>query len=1303
MGRHLRNTVRAAVFCTALLIGGFVLLFHTSAARPDPIAGLLKLPAPAPPNPLVHSSSMRSEKVSDPSKPPDDNAPIEELIEYWTGESTAYNKLRYNAEPSDRTRDRLLREVQDDPKLLANLLNIFNNDTKAADAIYQIFNREGTAGALDRDSRKIVRDWLKVNSTYFSQDLAVTANEAGDAGEYVQNQEDLLALTRVDFDRARPIIDRLYSSPEQKVGPVLAKWALYRHALDSGSSIDADRYRRELQDVVEDKRALPGARDLAIDALAQEKDWPGRDEWYISLFGDETLSELKVNGQTYTGLTTMMMVSPPDRLVPRMIELLKTNDPVVRANVVKNLITKIDDGGPEVVRALLPWLEDEKWAKDNGEARAAVVRKLAEFEMPESVPGLIKVLEEKRTVMVQSGSTLQSYSPGNSVKSPNVTSRLEQLQMANALNAMANASIDAPGLGGFKGGVSNSKPISSHAEEQYPYRSAAVYALAKQKDIRAVPALKRALNAVEGWERESVVKAIFVSGGFTLSEQLDALETAARGSRDIQFGAGEYQTASNAPYNVSSAGTNMMSGAAYAERLDSLHSNKPLTPLELRETLGRVIITTNEVSDDLARAVVARIEDDDKRDPGMAEAYRKIVLQWPNAVINMLFLRDTKRDVASVDTILRLLSQRKQLREKQLADVSDLRTGSQRATGIAACIFEDRSDYDTILDSGSPDAKAALLACGRLIRAPLNVAKVIPLLSAKEPLLAAAADRFLESEDSPAARAAVLARHQGEARIMGAMTAFKGSENESENGVDEGNYEAVAALFQSLGDQSLYNGWAGTGNDPELVEVEKRLQAEVKRDTSLIGIYAYDRNYIRIYADKAVYSFEEDDSRYHERPLTHEEFEDIKSYVALKRADEMPPFLYCGGQYCTSKELLMIGRNGGRRVYIAGDSIGRDPDFFAGLNKFFDAAKKEPGALKYALSREVPGLEIVSATDAYDIATVWGDANGVTVAAGEKAARDKVKHEIAAMDDPESKDEGEGDQLPAPGEMSTDARAAWHKRRWEGYGWYTVASNGSLESSVQPAAVDFIAPQGAEQDSWKTRAGSISVRATDDGLYKVQAGRSTKLVGGEFSHSVISADGRWLLVNKQVGDDGAGFTIERVDMTTRREYPVVFGNEYGNWIPKSVIPGTNAIILEREDYNEAPLIEEEDTPPETVDATGFKIIDGATGNELEYHGELRPFAQTTFRPLQRSAKPGELWVAIPDSEKNGTDVGTIDTRTFTFSPVLRVPKIKFDSMRMWVDEPHQKLYFVYRGHLLSLPLKTPAAPATAQPMPSTRH
>ena len=101
------------------------------------------------------------------------------------------------------------------------------------------------------------------------------ASNVTDSNEYVTNQEELLALTRVDFDKARPLIDRLNLDSSLKTSRVLAKWALYRHALDTDSIGDIDQYRDELKAIVEDKSALPGMRDLAMDALVGEKEWSG--------------------------------------------------------------------------------------------------------------------------------------------------------------------------------------------------------------------------------------------------------------------------------------------------------------------------------------------------------------------------------------------------------------------------------------------------------------------------------------------------------------------------------------------------------------------------------------------------------------------------------------------------------------------------------------------------------------------------------------------------------------------------------------------------------------------------------------------------------------------------------------------------------------------------------------------------------------------------------------------------------------------------------------------------------------------
>jgi hypothetical protein len=128
-----------------------------------------------------------------------------------------------------------------------------------------------------------------------------------------------------------------------------------------------------------------------------------------------------------------------------------------------------------------------------------------------------------------------------------------------------------------------------------------------------------------------------------------------------------------------------------------------------------------------------------------------------------------------------------------------------------------------------------------------------------------------------------------------------------------------------------------------------------------------------------------------------------------------------------------------------------------------------------------------------------------------------------------------------------------------------------------------------------------------------------------------------------------------------------------------------------EGEGEPPAVTEiDDAAPADPGPEEMMLLDPETGAIQPTTGEFRPLAQQTFRQLQTTGKPNEFWAAIANTEKNETQVGIYDTNHFGFKPLLRIPKIIFNSMSMWVDEPGKKVYFVYRGHLLSLPLKISA-------------
>ena len=128
-------------------------------------------------------------------------------------------------------------------------------------------------------------------------------------------------------------------------------------------------------------------------------------------------------------------------------------------------------------------------------------------------------------------------------------------------------------------------------------------------------------------------------------------------------------------------------------------------------------------ADALVREVVARISLLEKNDPPTAERLRSVILNWNGTAVNALLLKDLRDGKSSADAVLKLLTVRKELREKQSAEVADIRSGNPTAVGIAACLLDNEADYSAVFGGENTEAKAALFACRRLIRAKIPIPK----------------------------------------------------------------------------------------------------------------------------------------------------------------------------------------------------------------------------------------------------------------------------------------------------------------------------------------------------------------------------------------------------------------------------------------------------------------------------------------------------------------------------------------------------------------------------------------------------
>ena len=1254
----MKRFLSAVSLCVLLLIFGLSVLLPSAIAEKNLLRNLLDLPAPPPPNPLIVSRrANNSTGFFDRNKPPGDDVAIEDLLAYWQGMNQFNRKTSYAPKPSEKTFERLRGEIESNPELLPGLINTLPDTEEAADFVKNLYDRELSEKKYERDWRDTVRNWLTYHSGYFSDDLLRTAQQVADASGYVTNQEELLALARVDWEKARPILERLLNDGSQPVSQTLARWAFYNHAVKEKNSSDAEKYRRELQATVENVNAKPGNRDLAMDALIETGDFEGRDEWYFSLLEDETLHDLKVGGTTYTGLTTLLNHSPSDKYTAKMLELVKSNNAAVRSAAISNLSTLLDGKNPEVVRALLPWLENPDWAKQTINERHQLVAALRELTMPESVPGLIAMLNEKlNEKQNQQRMLMSANSMSNSMVSMN------SAPMSANSSAAANSSMMT-----MTNSAMNVGPMSG--SDYYPYRDQALTALAMQKDIRAVPALRTLLPQIERSQRGQVVGALLASGGFSISEQVEALEFAAKnraqrsGSKMSNSMSADFDQPTESIANQMTDG--MVSNGNYSS------DERPLDSSEIKSLLATQFIWQSG-GEELVTALIERIAVLDVSDAPTAAALRKIVVHWSGAAVNRLLLKDLKADKADGEAVVKLLSLRKSLRENQSDAVFDARGGTPTALGIAACLLENTAEYDAILAGENVEAKTALLACARLIRAVLPVRKVAENIKSANKTLALVAERYLVSEDSPEAGKIVLSLHPNEAVILGARTHFAADDN----GFSYSYYNTyLPALFKSVNDSLPTDSrYVHNADTESLIDAEKKLRKEVIETRELVGIYAYGNNFVRIFQDKAVFSWHEDKARYRERVLEKEEFERLKSYLAAENVNELPPFLSeCAGG-CQTGELLMLGRQGGRRVFLTSDS---QPKFFAELDAVFAAMREPPAKLHYWLEKNVAGLEILFEDENLQAETVWKNGEDFRVLLNNAARRKEIDQEIEQFE--------ESDERVAEPDYEKIERARQKRREqreYENYSWNKIVGNKIGGGSEQPPAVEFLpkldgALVRADQRQWKARATGFELRADAEGLYKISDGRAAKIRDGYFDRTLVTANGRWAAT---INYSEEGNQMLRINLATNKQFPVKLDPNL-RVEPIVFVSSLNRFLLFAGNYGEHD--EHETEANNLTEREGdFYLLDAETGALQKASGELRPLVQQTYRPLQPTGKPDEFWAAIPDAKTNDTQVGVYNQKTLVFKSLVKIPQITFDSMQMWIDA--NKVYFVYQGHLLAL-------------------
>lgn len=425
--------------CSAVLLIAAQDKVPATGAQPDVslVKGILALPV------STLETGAEAESQVEPATPvrrqvslsPPEDAPLETLAGYWSGRFAGDQPTI-----TSRTQERLLDACEAEPRYLPSLLKVLPDTAAAHARIKSLLDAELKAPRFNSEWAAVVRKDLMYHSRYFIQDLVRAAQAAHDEEDSLKGEEELKALSRLDWNAAEPVLAVHAASGNHRVA-ALSLSLLYARSLAVSDSRAAVGYRERLKRIVED-RSRPGrARDIAAEALLTSN-WEGRDVWYWSLFRDPTLRDLKDGYLMMSPLCQIAMDT--SEWIRQLAARVAGTDRTVRDAAVTCLVQfQLDNARRDALLPLLPWLSDPKWS--SARDRLRLIQSMDRVEMPESVPGLIAVLGQKdETECSYAAESLAHYKDKRAI--PALRRALERLRDGDDRMRIARALIQSGGL-----------------------------------------------------------------------------------------------------------------------------------------------------------------------------------------------------------------------------------------------------------------------------------------------------------------------------------------------------------------------------------------------------------------------------------------------------------------------------------------------------------------------------------------------------------------------------------------------------------------------------------------------------------------------------------------------------------------------------------------------------------------------------------------------------------------------------------------------------------------------------------------
>lgn len=348
----------------------------------EAIEDLLKEPAPLP----DWKAYLKRTRAMPHGPPPAADAPLEQILAYW-------HRPPKDSAPDAATQSRLLKICEDNPDEFFRLLALFSEEsTEVYDRIKETAERLQSAKSAKNESTiDLLQNWLANHRRHGSIDLAAQVFHASKPA--MHNRDEAAAELIRNNRKASMELFLKKSRDSDVLNQTQAICALLHDFRDELTLRQRTDFKRKLRRIGSDKKAKRDARAKAIRQvmeIASAED----DRWFLDLFGDPTL---KILPETPATPLALVVTEHAEYWVPKVIGLVKSNDATMRAAAVYCLTQfEGEKARTDATRALLPWLNDPTWAPDSEQlrGRAKLIENLSKLELSESVPGLLKVIEE---------------------------------------------------------------------------------------------------------------------------------------------------------------------------------------------------------------------------------------------------------------------------------------------------------------------------------------------------------------------------------------------------------------------------------------------------------------------------------------------------------------------------------------------------------------------------------------------------------------------------------------------------------------------------------------------------------------------------------------------------------------------------------------------------------------------------------------------------------------------------------------------------------------------------------------------